>query len=278
MKIRWRPVVGWAVSLFAAAVYLMPIIWVLLASVRPEGSIFHASFAGMFRLADFTLENYPQAWRRAQLSIGLTNSLLQVGGIVLGGLVVNSMAAYAFARLEFPGRDILFVAVVIMIILPVEALAVPLFLCARDLGLTGSRWGALAALILPFTARAFNIFFLRQHFLSLPRELEESAIIDGAGHFALFWKVALPSIRPALATVVVLDALTHWGIFIWPLMVATRGESRTVQLSLANLFTQPPIQWGDIMACAVIVTLPVVLLFVFCQKHIAATSYESGVK
>jgi len=273
-----RPLTGWIASILAALLFLMPLIWMVQATFRPEGEIFAGGFTGMFESRRLTAENYRQAWRRGDVGQGLLNSLLQVGGVVLGGLIVNSMAAYAFARLEFPARDVLFAAVVILIILPVEVLAVPLFLAARDLRLTGAYGGTIAALILPFTAKAFNIYFLRQHFLALPQELEEAAIVDGAGPFTLFWRIALPAVRPALATVVVLDVLTHWNDFIWPLMVCTRAETRSNQLSLANLFTQPPTQWGDIMACAVIATIPVMVLFAFCQRYIVATQLRTGTK
>ncbi len=166
----------------------------------------------------------------------------------------------------------------VLIILPVEVLAVPLLLTVRDLGLTGGHGRTLAALVLPFAVKAFNVYFLRQHFLALPRDLEEAAVVDGAGPFRIYWNVALPAIRPALATVLVLDVLTHWSDFIWPLIVCTREESRTVQLSLANLFTQPPIQWGDILACAVMITLPVLLVFRLAQRHVVASDLSAGIK
>lgn len=102
--------------------------------------------------------------------------------------------------------------------------------------------------------------------------------MDGAGAWRLFWNVALPAARPALATVVVLDLLAHWGDFLWPLMIATREETRTVQLSLANLFTQPPVQWGDILACSVLATLPVLLGFRLLQRHIVPSEARAGIK
>jgi len=192
--------------------------------------------------------------------------------------VVNALAAYAFARLEFPGRGVLFAGVVALIILPVEVLAIPMFLTARDVGLTGRYGAALGGLIVPFLAQAFNIYFLRQHFLLVPTELEEAAVVDGAGVWRRFWNVALPAVRPALATVVVIDLLTHWSDFLWPLMIATREETRTVQLSLANLFTQPPVRWGEIMACAVLTTLPVVALFRLLQRYIVPSETRAGIK
>ena len=272
-----RRTVPWAVSVLTAAVFLLPLLWMLVGSFRTDGTIFSPWFAPE-AAGGWTVTNYADAWRRAALGSGLLVSLVQVLVIIGGGLLINSAAAYAFARLRFRGREPLFAAVVILIVLPVEVLAVPLFFTARDLGLTGAPLPALAGLTLPFLAKAFNIYFLRQHFLSVPVELEEAAALDGAGAWRQFWHVALPAARPALATVAVLDLLFHWGDFLWPLLIGTRAETRTVQLSLANLFTQPPLQWGDILASAVIATLPVILLFRWCQRWLVTTEARAGIK
>lgn len=269
---------GWLASAAVATGFLLPLLWMVHASFRPESAIFEGGFGALLSWRGLSLDNYAAAWRRAALGIGLLNSLLQVAGILGLGLLFNSMAAFAFARLEFSGRRWLFGAVLILIILPIEVLVVPLLLTVRDLGLTGGHGRTLAALILPFAVKAFNIFFLRQHFLALPRDLEEAAVVDGAGPFRIYWSVALPAVRPALATVVVLDMLAHWSNFIWPLVICTREETRTVQLALANLFTQPPIQWGHILACAVMVTLPVLLVFRLAQRHIVASNLGAGLK
>ena len=273
-----KRVLGWAVSLLVAFFFLVPLLWMAHASLRAEAAIFQGGMLSIFSLEGLSFSNYADAWRRARFGTALFNSLLQVVGIVGLGLVINSMAAFAFARLRFPGRDLLFSAVLVLIILPVEVLVIPLFLTARDLGLTGGYVATMTALILPFSAKAINVFFLRQHFLSLPTELEEAARIDGAGWFRIYWSVALPSIKPALATVCVLDVLTHWSDFIWPLVVCTREETRTVQIGLANLFTQPPIQWGAILACAVMATLPVLCIFRLAQRHIVASDLGAGIK
>ena len=268
----------WGASALAAFLFLAPLLWMFFASFRIESTIFDTSFSNWLSPDGWTTEHYPDAWRRAQLGQAFINSLLQVAGICSIGLLINAMAAYAFARLYFRGRNILFALVVMLIILPIEVMAIPLFFTSRDLGLTGGYLPAMGGLIIPFLAKAFNIYFLRQHFLSVPIELEEAAAIDGASAWRQFWNISLPAIRPALATVVVLDLLFHWGDFLWPLMISTREETRTVQISLANLFTQPPIQWGDILACSVLATLPVLLLFRFLQRYIVATNSHSGIK
>lgn len=286
---RWRATVGWTLSIVAAAVFLLPLLWMLVAALRPDEMVFRTDAAGLLDPSNYTLRNFADAWRSGGVGMGLMNSCVQVGTIIGAGLVVNSLAAYAFARMEFPGRDLLFAAVVVMIILPIQVLAIPLLatvfqgfrLIEGTLGLPGfgGGYGArIAALIVPFVAKAFNIYFLRQHFLTLPKELEEAAIVDGAGPWQVFWRVAMPSIKPALATVVVIDVLIHWSDFIWPLLIANSDETRTIQISLQYLFSPEQKQWGDIMALAVIATVPVVAAFAIGQKYVTETGLGAGSK
>lgn len=273
-----KRIVPWVVGLAAGTLFLAPLIWLVVASFLPSNAIFDANLTGSSVTGEWTLANYPNAIRRAGLGRALLNSLLQVAAIALGGLLVNSMAAFAFARLSFRGREQLFAIVVSLIILPVEVLAVPLFLTTGDLGLSGGTVSSLAALSLPFVAKAFNVYFLRQQFLSWPTELEEAAVLDGASTWRVFWSLALPSMRPALATVVALDVVTHWSDFLWPLLVTTRESSRTVQIGLANLFTEPPIDWGAILACAVLTTLPVMAGFRLFQSHVVSADASVGLR
>lgn len=270
----WR----WALSVAVAALFLLPVAWLVVASFLPAHAIFAQGLGVFSPSGEWTLANYPTAFRRAGLGSALLLSSLQVLAIAAGGLLVNSLAAFAFARLSFPGREPLFAAVVALIILPVEVLAVPMFLTARDLGLTGEPSQAFLGLTLPFVAKAFNIYFLRQQFMLWPRELEEAAVLDGASTWRLFWSVALPSQRPALATVALLDILFHWSDFLWPLLVSSRESTRTVQIGLANLFTEPPIDWGAILACAVLATLPVLLAFRLFQRYVVVADARVGLK
>jgi multiple sugar transport system permease protein/fructooligosaccharide transport system permease protein len=142
----------------------------------------------------------------------------------------------------------------------------------------GERPWTLAALSVPFMAKAFNIFLLRQCLLTLPRSLEEAASVDGAGTWRTFWRIALPNAAPALATVVLLDFVIHWNDFLWPLVICRSEDSRTIQLGLANFFTQPPISWGAILAYAVIATVPLALAFIIGQKWIVESLAPSGTK
>jgi ABC-type glycerol-3-phosphate transport system permease component len=268
----------WGVSIASALLFCAPVLWLLAASLRPASAVFATDLPPLLSADHWTWQNYANALRRSGLLRASANSLLQVSVIVASGLIVNSMAAFAFARLHFRGRDLLFSVVVALIILPVEVLAVPLFLTARTLGLTGGAGATFLGLTLPFVVKAFNIYFLRQHFLSWPTELEEAAVLDGASVWRQFWSLALPAARPALLTVSLLDLLVHWGDFLWPLLLTARQDTRTVQIALANLFTEPPIDWGAILACSVLATLPVGICFRFLQRHLVAVDPGAGLR
>jgi multiple sugar transport system permease protein/fructooligosaccharide transport system permease protein len=273
-----KRVLMWIVSLTVAALFLSPLLWMIRGAFLPEEFIYRSAGGPLETFSQMELSNFIDAWRRAGLGRAMVMTLLQIAGILGSGLLINSMAAFAFSRLQFRGRDALFGVVVALVILPVEVLVIPLFLTAKDLHLTGGFTQTLTALIVPFSAKAMNIFFLRQYFLSQPRFTEEAALMDGAGWFRIYWNVALPSMKPALATVIVLDVITHWSDFLWPLVVCTRENTRTVQIALANLFTQPPVQWGDILACAVLLTLPVLAIFRLAQRHLIRAELHSGGK
>lgn len=273
-----KSLLRWCVSIACALTISLPLLWLVAASFRESDSIFRSTTGWFTSRNGWTVHNYANAWRRAQLGSALTVSSLQLLIIIVLGLAVNAPCAYAFARLQFRGRELLFSMIIALLILPVETLVVPLFLTARDLGLTSGRYTAIAGLALPFAAKAFNIYFLRQQFLSWPTELEEAAVLDGAGTWRIFWSVALPSLRPALATVLLLDIVAHWSDFLWPLLVTTRDDMRTVQLSLASLFTEPPIDWGAVLACGVMATLPVMLGFRFFQRYLVLADARAGLR
>ncbi|MCP4591250.1 MAG: carbohydrate ABC transporter permease [bacterium] len=253
------------------------------ASLKPDADI-HRDVQSLrsFVPAPATVENYTAAARRSDLGTVMVNTAAVVMLTALGGLLINGPAAFAFARMRFPGRDAVFMLLVVSIILPLEVIVIPLFMVVRGFDgaadLLGERGWTLAALSVPFMAKAFNIFLLRQYFLSLPRALEEAAFLDGAGWWSVFWRIALPNAKPVLVTVILLDFVVHWNDFLWPLVVC-RGEStRTIQLALGNFFTEPPISWGAIMAYAVIATVPVMLVFAVGQRWIVRSVAGVGVR
>jgi multiple sugar transport system permease protein len=200
--------------------------------------------------------------------------LLISGSIVAFGLVVNSLAGYAFARMQWRGRDRLFALVLMVMIVPLEAIAVPLF---YEVTLFGWR-DTYIVQIIPFIANAFSVYLFYTFFLGLPRELEEAARIDGAGVLRTFVAIIVPNAKPAFATVAILTFLTQWGAFLWPLMVTSGEAVRPLPLGIAAFYTLPPLQWGDIFAFGVMMVAPILILFFVFQRWFVRGVAATGVK
>ncbi len=202
------------------------------------------------------------------------NSSLTVALIVIFGLVINSSFAYALARMRFRGRSVLITMVVSLIIIPFQAVAIPLLLLVNQFGLTNSYQG----LIIPFMAHAFSIYLFYQFFIALPKELEEAAFVDGASRFRIYWNIVLPLSGPVFATVTVLQFLAQWGNLLWPVMILQNPQLFTLPLAMQSFFGQAPRQWGDIMAFTLMATAPTLLLFLFFQRWFVRSAVSSGVK
>ncbi|MBC7318280.1 carbohydrate ABC transporter permease [Candidatus Bipolaricaulota bacterium] len=202
------------------------------------------------------------------------NTCLIVASVVIMGVVVNSMAAFALARLRFRGRGVLVSAVVALIILPFEGLAVPLFLIINRFGWFDS----FQAQIIPFIAHPFSIFLFYQFFNKLPRDLDEAAKVDGASWWQIYWKIVLPLSRPVIATVAILQSLEYWNSFLWPLMVTRGPEFRPLSVAMNTFFGLPPRQWGDVMAFAFLTAMPLLVLYLAFQRWFVQSVAQSGLK
>jgi multiple sugar transport system permease protein len=189
-------------------------------------------------------------------------------------LLVDSLAAYAYARMEFPGRKFLFALMLLTLFLPGFMFIIPNFLTVHALHLLDS-WGGV---IVPSLAGVFGVFFLRQFFESIPLELEEAAAIDGANRFQIFYQIVLPLSRPALATLGIITFLASWNEFLWPLLVLKGVESQTLPLGLRSLQSTNSADYGLIMAGAVIVAIPVLLIYVLLQRQVVQSVASTGLK
>jgi multiple sugar transport system permease protein len=261
------------VALTAGAVAtLFPFVWMVSTSLKPDLELFktppqlipHELVTGNYgRVAELM-----PIWRFAVNSIvvAVVATVLQV--------LTSAMAAYAFARLQFRGRDALFLLYLATLMVPFQVVVVPLFIEMRYLGLVDTYPG----LILPAIASAFGTFLLRQAFLSVPRELEEAAFVDGAGHWRVFWKIGLPLIRPALAAFAVFAFMASWNSFLWPLVIVSSQDLMTLPLGLANLHGQYTTQWNLVMAGTTISVVPILVVYLLAQRHIVAGVAMSGLK
>ena len=276
MAKRVMSILKWMVVLAVGLIFLFPLLWMLRGSFLPDDEVIRQiESVSDFLPTSVNFDNYVDVFQRVDFLNTLFVSLAFCSVVMAVGLLINSACGYAFARLDFAGRDILFGVVVALVIIPFEAIAVPLF---TFLGVKCQLINTLPGLFLPYLAKAFNIYFLRQYFLSFPRELEEAAKVEGASWYRIFFQVALPTAGPALATCAVLDFTIHWSEYLWPLIMTNRPEYETVQVGLGHFYTLPPIQWGDIMAYSVMATIPIMLVFVFCQRYMVLSFTTSGLK
>ena len=189
-------------------------------------------------------------------------------------LFTSATAAYAFSRLPFRGRGVVFAIYLATMMIPLQVLIVPLFVELKTFGLLNTYLGAL----LPTFASAFGIFLLRQAINQVPRELDEAAKLDGAGHFRIFWQIMLPNIRPALATLTVFAFMGSWNSFLWPLVVLRKPELQTLPIALAGLQGQYTTDWDVVMAGSVVSILPMLALYLFAQKYVIQGVANSGIK
>jgi len=258
-----------------AFAFLVPVVMMLSGSFKPEDQVLvQAGRLGHLFAAEFSWFNYRDVFVRVPFARYLFNSAFISLCVVAGGLLVNSLAAYAFARLQWPGRDRLLLLVVALMIIPLEAIAVPLFYEVTLLGWRDTYW----VQIIPFIANAFSIYLFYSFFLSLPRELEEAARIDGAGPWRIFFRIVAPNAKPVFATVAILTFLTQWGAFLWPLMVTHSEAVRPLPLGIATFYSLPPLQWGDIFAFGVMMVAPVLLIFILFQRWFVQGVATTGVK
>ncbi|MCH8686796.1 carbohydrate ABC transporter permease [Pedomonas mirosovicensis] len=256
--------IGTVLVILAAVLMLLPMLWVLGLSLKPNAELM-ADTSSVFR-APYTLENYAAIIGSSGVFRWVFNSLVVSAGMTAGVLILSSLAGYGFARLEFPGRNWLFVFVLMGLAIPEQAvlLARHQMFSAIDLHNT------YGALILPGLSVPFGVFLMTQYFRAIPRELDEAALLDGASRFQIFWKVLLPLTIPAQATLGIFTFITAWNDYWWPLISATKREMFTLTVGIASSqvnFAQTE-GLGYLMAQAVFAGLPILLVYLFFQKYV----------
>jgi len=210
-----------------------------------------------------TLQHFRYVWTTYKFSKFFLNSAIVAGGITICNLFLDSLAGYAFAKLRFPGRDVIFALLLATMMIPGETLVVPLYFIILRLGWANTYWG----LIVPGATGIFGIFLMRQFIMTLPSSLEDAAIIDGCSRWGVYWKIILPLIKPALATLAIITFIGAWNSFFWPLIVANQEKMFTLQVGLAAFREQREAEWSALMAGAVIAMLPTIVLFFSLQKY-----------
>jgi multiple sugar transport system permease protein len=267
-----RRVGAYAGLLLLTVLFISPLVFMVTTSFKTNFEAAQPTWIPK----DPTTEGYTLIFNAAQTPVlrWFLNSLLAAAGQTLLILVTASMAAYALARMEFPGKRLLTGLIIATIFIPPIVLLIPNYVIVSELGWLDS----LTAVVVPGAAGAFGVFFLRQFFVSLPRELEEAAVLDGANRFQIFTRVILPLSRPALATLALLSFLTNWNDFLWPLYVLFSPERLTLQPGLSTLQSAFTTDYATIMVGGVIASVPVLIMFVFAQRFIIEGVSRSGLK
>jgi multiple sugar transport system permease protein len=261
------------VLLIALAISMIfPYLWMLANSFKSRTDFFTNPYSVIPMPP--TLSTYYDALTIGRMGIYLGNSILYAAAVLIVQLFIDSLAAYSFARVDFPGRETLFLAVLATLMLPGSVTLIPTFLIAHGLGLTNTFTGV----VLPGFAGAFGIFLLRQFFLNIPRELEDAARIDGSGFFGTYWRIMLPLAKPAMVTLGVFIFLNEWSSFVWPLIILSDWKKYPVTVGIALFRDVNQINWPAVFAGSTIVSFPIIILFVLAQEYIIGGISLSGLK
>src|SRR5690606_6221275 len=255
-----------------ALLFVIPFAQMVLASLSPAEEL--VKFPPPFVPSHFTLDGFIALFATTDVLIWLLTSTIVSIIAIVAHVILCSLAGYGFARLQFRGRNVGFFMIVATIMIPTQLLMIPTYVMFSKLGVINT----LAAAFVPWLASAFGIFLMRQFFLSIPKEIEEAAALDGANRLQTFLRVVLPLAKPAIATLAIFTLLSSWNGLIWPLIAINDDSIFTVQLGIANFQSNRRTQWELLMAANVIATAPLVLFFLFAQKQFVQTMTMSGLK
>jgi multiple sugar transport system permease protein len=263
---------GGALVLLLAAFVAFPFVWMLLTSLRTQQEIF--SSPGNLIPATFDIDAYVRIWSELPFARLFLNSIVFSGGATLLSLFFDSLSAYALSRLDFPGRTAAFYVVLATLMIPYQITLIPVFQTVFDL-----RWlDTYQGLIVPRATSAFGIFMLRQFFVAVPRDLDDAARMDGAGPFRIYWSIMLPLAKPALATLAVFHFMYNWNDFLWPLVITTSTQMRTLPAGLALYSGQFVVEHAVLMAGATISLAPLAVAFLFAQRYFVQGIATTGIK
>lgn len=268
--LRPSKVMLFALTAVLALLTVFPLVWMVSGAFKGPGEVFSPNLIP----TSPTLENFTSVFTQVPFLRYMLNSFFVAGTVTVAALWFHSMAAYALARLRFPGRDFLFFAIFSTLLVALPIILVPLFILVREMGIINS----YAGLIIPAIFNAFGIFLLRQFYLGMPRELEEAARVDGCGYWGVYWHVILPLSRPMLAALAVFFFLANWNSFLWPLTITIDQDLWMIQVAIASFQGQYSGSWNLIMAAATVAAIPTVALFFTFQRQLVQSIKTSGFK
>lgn len=258
------------VAAFLGLVTIFPVIWMVTSALKPGDEQYDFALIP----ANPTLENFEYVFTAIPFARYMFNSFFVSATVTIVALFFHSMAAYALARLQFPGREVIFLMIFSTFLVSLPVILVPLFILTRELNMVNT----YAGLIIPAIFNAFGIFLLRQFYIGIPRELEEAAILDGAGYWRIYTNLIIPLSKPVLSALAVFFFLANWNSFLWPLTITTDSDKWVVQIAITSFQSQYSASQNYIMAASVVVALPTMLLFLFFQRQLVESIKTSGFK
>jgi len=265
---------------------VMPFVWMVLTSIKPDEEIFGVTLRWLPSTLD--IENYRTAFESIDMGVLFRNTILVAAVDVASQILLGAMAGYAFARLEFPGKQAIFFALLITMMVPFEVLVLPIFLFVRHLPFAGGNnilgtggiglLNSYGGLFFPNLISVYGVFIFRQFFRSFPMEIEDAARIDGCSRMRFFWTVLIPNSRPVMGTMGLFAFLWTWNDFLWPLVIVKEDSMRTLQLGLSSFRQEFGVRWAELMAASTMATVPVIALFLFLQRFLVQGLATTGLK
>ena len=267
------------VLILVSLISIFPFIWLISTSLKGNSENIFAYLPQIIP-QDFTWANYIGVWDKVNFIGYFINSMIVAGGTVILNLILSAMAGYPLARMEFKGKKITFFAILATIMIPFQAIMLPVYLITLKLHLTDNvnNFAGFMGLIMPFAVSAFGIFLMRQAFLGIPKEMEEAAIVDGCNVFQVFWKVLMPMVKPSLAVLAIFTFIGSWGEFLWPSIVLTKEAMYTLPVGVNNLQGMFSSNWRFIASGSILSTIPILIFFLAMQRYFISGENEGAVK
>lgn len=262
----------WVFVIVLALFVIFPFVWMVLTSFKTEKDIF--ALPAQLWPAHWSFAAYSKIWAELPFARLFLNSVIFAGGVTVISVFLDSLAAYALARLSFPGKNLAFLLVIATLMVPYQITLIPLFQLVFDLHWLNSYQG----LIVPRATSAFGIFLLRQFFVSVPRDLDSAARLDGAGEFRIYWQIMLPLAKPAIATLAAFQFMNNWNDFLWPLVITNSDDMRTIPAGLTLFGGQYVVDYAVLMAGAAISLVPLALAFFLAQRYFVQGIATTGLK
>ncbi len=279
MKINLKHAGSHCVLIIVSLISIFPFIWLISTSLKGNSENIFA-YPPVIIPKDFTFANYSGVWQKVDFIRYFVNSMIVAGGTVLLNLILSAMAGYPLARMEFMGKKVVFFSVLATIMIPFQAIMLPVYLITLKLHLVDGYGDAAGfiGLIMPFAVSAFGIFLMRQAFLGIPKEMEEAAIVDGCSVWQLFWKILIPMVKPSLAVLAIFTFIGSWGEFLWPSIVLTKESMYTLPVGVNNLQGMFSSNWRFIAAGSILATIPILIFFLAMQRYFISGENEGAVK